>query len=214
MVHKPSVECWRIWHDVLNLVGRGNTRGWLPLLRSASQRFPESVSYPGGLFVGIYGWYTAPVDYQIRVFREIDEHAHRGEPWAMCKMGSAFYHGLQVPRDWGQAYLWFSRAAAFDQAEAQCRAAHLLRYWVQPRDMKGALELYLLVAPKRYSAWAEEARLACAEMYAFGLGVQEDPQLATYLIKPLLADQHNRSDDERRLIAQIGDRLGIPGTNR
>jgi hypothetical protein len=207
-------RCWDVWHEILNLIGKGDNLEWRPLFMWAIEEFPESKRYQAKLSFEIYSWYEAGMDCKIRVFREIERFAALGVPWAVCKMGSAYYHGLVVGRDWNKAYDWFSRAAKADQAEAQCRLAGLIRLTANDDDMRTALDLYLRVAAKSFSAWRKEARLTCAEIYAFGVGVPEDPWIARYLIEPMVADIDHYSDSDRSVIRRTADRVNKQkGTN-
>lgn len=207
-----AVECesaWDIWHEIFNLIGRGDTKEWEPLWRRAMEQHPASIRLQGRLMLEIYGWYTEPADRQMRVFREIERHAESGIPWGMCKMGSAFFHGIGVPRDWSEASRWFEKAARADQAEAQCRLAGLIRSSGSTvRDMRRAADLYLRVAVKPYSGWRTEARASAAEMYAFGIGVPEDPHIARHLIEPMLRPSI-RPDPKWPAIERVARRVGL-----
>lgn len=195
---------WELWHQIFNLAGRGDNKDWVPLFSEACQRFPESVRYQGRLLFCVYDWYGADRQTQFNVFEEIERHSAAGIPWAECKLGSAYFHGLVVQRDWDKAFECYSKAAEAEQAEAQCRLAGLLRQRRFPyRDMKAAVDLYLNVVVKPYSGWRHEARLACAEILAFGLGVPKDKPLAAYLVEPVIRNIHRHAPMERELAMRI-----------
>lgn len=205
-----SESAWEVWHKVFNLAGRGDNTDWVLLYREAlAARGPKSPPYQAHLLVDLYAWYIAPQPFQTRVFGEIERHAASGIPWAMCKMGSAFFHGIVVERDWTEACCWYTKAADADQAEAQCRLAGLIRASIAPsRDMERAAALYLRVATKPHSAWRKEARVSVSELYAFGMGVPEDCYMARYLIEPMLR-LGIRADPWWPRIERVARRIGL-----
>lgn len=103
--------------------------------------------------------------------------AENGNAWAQCNLGTCYFFGDGVPRDYRTAAFWFHKAAAQGLKEAQNGLAvcHVNGFGV-PRDYQSAVFWYR----KSAEQGCADAQFGLGECYDNGWGVPKDPERAVF----------------------------------
>jgi hypothetical protein len=97
--------------------------------------------------------------------------AEQGDANAQYKLGNMYYYGQGVPRDYAEAFRWYSKAADQGNAMGQSGLGYLYAHGEGvPQDYARALGLYRNSADQGYA----KAQYALGLMYYHGYGVPQD----------------------------------------
>ena len=88
----------------------------------------------------------------------IRRQADKGNRAAMRRLGSLYYHGSGVARDWATAGSWFARAADLGSADAQHLAGSVFSQpFARPRDGYRGAKYYAMAAAQHYHGMVDLA---------------------------------------------------------
>ncbi len=120
------------------------------------------------------------------------KRAEQGEAIAQYNLGTFYYLGVQVPRDYEKAYYWLSKAAQQDIIPAQgVLGIMYFKGHGVPQDYQKAYEKLQQSAEKGYAV----AQMMLSGMYYVGQGVPQDYQKA-YQWAFFAAGNNNREAQE------------------
>lgn len=129
----------------------------------------------------------------------VEQHAQKGDAVAQNTLGSWYYTGVKVKKDYRQAFTWWGRSAAQNNNAAIANMALCYRYGTGTKqDSLMAVRLYQSAFSKgnaqsfsRHEAAAKNGSLfslrLLQECYAKGVGVKSDRQKALDYLKLIAA---------------------------
>jgi TPR repeat protein len=138
--------------------------------------------------------------------------AEKGDKEAQYQLGFMYYHGINVPQDYREAFKWYSKAADQGMAEAQYQLGFMYN------NRQGVLQNYK-EAVKWYTKAAEQYQKAAEQgdaaaqyklglMYDNGHGVAQDYKEATHWYTK--AAEHENAEAQAKLGMMYLEGDGVP----
>lgn len=135
---------------------------------------------------------------QIR--EEMKLAAEAGDSHAQFRFGFIYLEGLGVPRDYKQAFFWFSMAAEQGDTSAQANLGWLYENGSGvPQNDAEAIRWYRLAAING----DPYAQLSLGQMYSRGCGLAQHPNAAYIWISMAAWNGVAEAEDEQELLEQI-----------
>ena len=163
---QPTISNKEVPESPLDAATHSTTTAHSVLEHSAPQSRDQSVSFPTSV---------AGLIYSALSITDLTKIATEGDPVAQCELGKRFHRGVDVPKSYKEAIVWYSRAAEQGHCNAQHNLGEMnLRGQGVEKNSSKAVEWFTKAANLGYVY----SKYKLSLLYQSGQGVEKNDAIA------------------------------------